>query len=293
MIEWKQQITKSIPLNACCAHSFISVVLNNCAIIDDADHYILINANNFLIAKLIDIFNKFNPNLEILHWDGFLMLRGDIYSFLVDYNYEKIYLSLFDSECDRLCLLKAYVLIYSNLYYNKDSNKNSTGYNFEFVLKDKENFEIISTLLAEFGFNLKFSTRQHNFVIYTKNGELICDLLVKLGANVAALDIQNNIAMREVRNSANRQNNCFGYNLDKTLNSSAPQLEAIEYLYQNDLLDTLDENLKEIALLRLANPDVSLSDLQKLTNKPISRAGLKYRLDKIIEIYKKIAGENK
>ena len=240
----------------------------------------------------MDILKKYYPDMEVLYWENFLMLRGNLYNFLLDFNTEKLDINAFDQECDRLTIFKTLFLLYANLYYNKDSNLNSKGYNLELVVKDEEIFEIINTLLVQFGFNLKQSKRKNNFVIYTKKGDLICDLLVKLGANYTALDIQNNLAMREVRNSANRQNNCFGYNLDKTLNSSSLQMEAISYLFENDLLDSLEENLKEIALLRLANPDVSLNDLKTLYGKQISRAGLKYRLDKIIEIYKKL-GENK
>ena len=292
-MEWKQQIIKNISNNACCGHSFISVLLKNCAIIDTSDQYILFNISNFVADKVADFIKKFSPTLEILRWDNFLMLRGDIYEFLIDYNYEKINLNLFDLECDRLTILKTLIVLYTNLYYNKDSNQNSTGYNFEILVKDKDIANVLTDLLKEFGFELKTTKRQSNTLIYTKNSELICDLLVKLGANHTALEIQNNLAMREVRNSANRQNNCFGHNLDKTLNSSAEQMEAINFLFSNDLLDNLDEKLKEVALLRLANPEVSLSDLKTLLGKPISRAGLKYRLDKIIDIYKKLKGENK
>ncbi len=291
-MEWKQQIIKNISNNDCCGHSFISVLLNSCAIIDNADHYILFNISNYIADKVADFVKRFSPTLEILRWDNFLMLRGEIYEFLIDFNYEKLNLGSFDLECDRLTILKTLIVLYANLYYNKDSNKNSTGYNFEIVIKNKEIFDVLTCLLKEFGFELKTSKRQYNTIIYTKNSELICDLLVKLGANHTALEIQNNLAMREVRNSANRQNNCFGYNLDKTLNSSAEQMEAINYFFANDLLDNLDENLKEVALLRLANPEVSLNDLKTLLGKPISRAGLKYRLDKIISTYKKLKGEN-
>ena len=99
--------------------------------------------------------------------------------------------------------------------------------------------------------------------------------------------------MREMRNSANRQNNCFESNLDKTIDASSTQMTAINYILNNYSLDILDDNLKEVALARIANPDVSLSELRTLLNDKISRAGIKYRLDKIIAIYKKLKGEEK
>ena len=122
---------------------------------------------------------------------------------------------------------------------------------------------------------------------------MICDIFVKLSDVKTALDIQNNLAMREMRNSANRQNNCFEFNLNKTIDASSVQLNAINYIINNYSLDILDENLKEVALARIANPDVSLNDLKTILNNKISRAGIKYRLDKIITLYQKLKGEEK
>ena len=124
-----------------------------------------------------------------------------------------------------------------------------------------------------------------------KNSNQICDFLVRLSATKTALDIQNNLTIREVRNSTNRQNNCFEGNLEKTINSSQQQLRAINYIMDNLGLDYLDENLREVALSRIANPDASLETLKKVLNNNISRAGIKYRLDKIIQIYQKFKGE--
>ena len=41
-------------------------------------------------------------------------------------------------------------------------------------------------------------------------------------------------------------NNCFEFNLDKTLNASNEQLVAINYILDNYSIDYLDENLKEV-----------------------------------------------
>ena len=57
-------------------------------------------------------------------------------------------------------------------------------------------------------------------------------------------------------------------------------------------IEYLNENLREVALARLANPDISLNELRLLLNNKISRAGIKYRLDKIIEIYQKIKSQH-
>lgn len=290
MIDCKQQIIKSIPNNNCCSQAFLNVVLLSAQTNSNYSN-LIINAQPFVVEKVIKIVSNFYPNLEINSWDGFLLLRGNIYEMLVDLNFKKeINLNLLD-ECDKLTTLKTFFLQHGRFYYNQDNNKNSKGYNLEFVIKDEITANTILQLLKDYGFELKKIKRQANFVIYTKNSAVISDLFVLLGASYVALDIQNNLAIREMRNTINRQNNCFESNLDKTLDASAIQLEAINYIIDNYSIDYLSENLRSVALARLANPDVSLNDLRKVLNNSISRAGIKYRLDKIIEIYKKLKGE--
>jgi DNA-binding protein WhiA len=115
--------------------------------------------------------------------------------------------------------------------------------------------------------------------------------LVFLGAGYAALEMQNNLAVRELRNNVNRQNNCFESNLDKTIKTSNLQLTAINFIIENYSIDYLHDSLKEVALARLANPDISLNDLKTILNNKLSRAGIKYRLDKIIDLYNKLKGD--
>ena len=73
-------------------------------------------------------------------------------------------------------------------------------------------------------------------------------------------------------------------NLNKTINASVEQIAAINKLKQNGEFNKLNENLKEIAELRLENPDMSLIELGKLLKKPVGKSGVNYRLKKIIEI---------
>lgn len=287
MIDCKTEILSSIPINNCCGLSFLHTLLytssnkhNNSSII--------INAKPEILAKAEKVITNFYPSLSLSKWENFLYVEGNLFDLHLD---EEFNLNNFDAECDRLTIVKTLFLIYGNLYYNQDTNGNSKGYNLEFVLKDEKFSHILSTLLKEFEFNFKSIVRQNNFVLYTKNSNQICDFLVRLSATKTALDIQNNLTIREVRNSTNRQNNCFEGNLEKTINSSQQQLRAINYIMDNLGLDYLDENLREVALSRIANPDASLETLKKVLNNNISRAGIKYRLDKIIQIYQKFKGE--
>lgn len=291
-MDCKQQILNTIPNNNCCSHVFLNVVILSSQINKEKTN-LIINANPNTLEKVTKIVANFYPNIEINSWDGFLCLVGNIYEMLVDLNFKtKINLSLYPEECDKLTLLKSFFLMNGRFYYNQDNNANSKGYNLEFVFRDEHNAQVVVELLNNYGFDLKKIKRQSNFVVYTKNSNTISDLLVLLGATYTALDIQNSLAIREMRNNVNRQNNCFESNLDKTLTASQIQLEAINYIFDNYSSDYLDENLRVVALARIANPDATLNELRTLLGNNMSRAGIKYRLDKIIEIYNKLKGEN-
>lgn len=290
MQDCKQQILSSIANNNCCSYAFLNVILNYCAHLttDTA----IISADENIKIKIKKILSNFYPTLNVTEVTDGLLLKGNLSPLFCDAKLNGETLLNFSKTCDRLTLLKTYFVVFGNLYYNNDSNANSKGYWLEFVVPEDELKSCINALTKEFNFDLKLTARQNKFVIYTKNSNIICDLLIALGANGTSFEIQNSLALREMRNSANRQNNCFESNLDKTLKSSTEQLEAINFIIDHYSIDYFDDTLKEIALCRLANPDVSLKDLQTLLGGNISRAGIKYRLDKIIEIYHELKGDN-
>ena len=84
----------------------------------------------------------------------------------------------------------------------------------------------------------------------------------------------------------NRLVNCETANLNKTINASVEQIEAIRKLQKLGKFNSLDDKLKEIAILRIENPDMPLSNLGKLLKNPVGKSGVNYRLQKIIEISK-------
>ena len=292
MKDCKNQILSSIPDNNCCSHAFVNLVISTSSQINKENSSILVSSNENILTKFSKIISNFYPSIDIYAWDTFLVLKGNIYQVLTDINYEEtLNLNLFPTDCDRLTILKTLFLTCGRFYYNQDNSLNSKGYNVEFVFKNESFADLAIELLIQFGFSLKKTKRQNMHVVYTKNSAIICDLLVLLGATYTSLDVQNSLAIREIRNTTNRQNNCFESNLDKTLTASNEQLIAINYILDNYSIDYLSENLREVALARIANPDISLADLRMVMNNSISRAGIKYRLDKIIDIYKKIKGE--
>jgi DNA-binding protein WhiA len=98
---------------------------------------------------------------------------------------------------------------------------------------------------------------------------------------------------KDLRNKANRVTNCETANISKTVNASTMQVEAIKSLRRLKGLAALPEELREIAQLRIDNPDVSLRELGALMKPPLSRSGVNHRLRKITELAKKVKEKNK
>lgn len=165
----------------------------------------------------------------------------------------------------------------------------NTGYHAEFVFASESIAQDFSLLLAEFDILCKKVKRKNLFVVYIKDFEMISDLFVLVGATKCVLELQNENALRSLRNNVNRQTNCISANLTKTVDASLKEVEAIKTIQQYVGLETLDASLLEAANLRLANPEESLDSLVKLSTQKISKSGLYHRLKKL----QKIASELK
>lgn len=167
--------------------------------------------------------------------------------------------------------------------YNNES-KNNSGYHLEFVFNFENLAEDFLSLLSEMGVNAKYTLRKKSPLVYIKEYQMICDTLALVGAYKSVLMLQNEAAIREVRNNVNRQTNCFNANLNKTVKASIKQLNAIKTIQKHIGLENIDENLMELCLLRLANPNESLEDLAKICSFKISKSGINHRFRKIIQI---------
>lgn len=160
------------------------------------------------------------------------------------------------------------------------------GYHAEFCVPHK-NLSIdlckILTEITECEFTPKTVVRNGNYVVYFKGSEQICDLLTYIGAPVKAMEIMGTKAVKQVRNNINRRINSEVANIGKVAAASAKQLEAIEYIKKTKGLEVLPDDLREIAYLRLENPEMSLRDLGQNLNPPISRSGANHRIKRLLE----------
>lgn len=161
-----------------------------------------------------------------------------------------------------------------------------SGYHMEFSSQSHQFLLDFSSILAEYNIIGKIFERKNSFVLYIKDVETIQDLLAVMGANKCVLDLSNEIVTRELRNKINRQVNCMNANINKTVEASMKQVEAINTIINTIGLESLSEDLQEVAVLRLANQEESLDELLKLSTIDLTRSGLNHRFRKLIKIAK-------
>ena len=169
----------------------------------------------------------------------------------------------------------------------------STDYHLEFSLPHHLLSRDLLTLMQELGFRARLVHRKGSQVIYLKESEQIEDALTLMGATGASLELMNVKMVKDIRNAANRIANCENANIDKTVTASLAQIEAIRQIERLQGLDGLPEELRELARLRLENPDMSLRELGEQLSEPLSRSGVNHRLRRILEFAQGLSGKRR
>ena len=163
-------------------------------------------------------------------------------------------------------------------------------YHFEIVCNSYEKAVQLCNLIASFQIEAKIVERKKHFVVYIKDGSGIVDILNVMEAHVALMNLENVRILKEMRNSVNRKVNCETANLNKTVAAAVKQIEDINYIRQTVGLSYLPDTLKQLAEIRLENPDVSLKELGTLLDTPVGKSGVNHRLRKICEIADSLRG---
>lgn len=160
-------------------------------------------------------------------------------------------------------------------------------YHLEFSVPCDELAEVLVSLLGDIGVTARTTMRRGQTVVYIKGSESIEDTLTFIGAQQCTLELMNVKIYKDIRNKANRIANCDSANIDKVVAAAMKQQEDIRLIAATVGLDSLSEELREVAELRLENSGMSLSEIGAGLSEPISRSGVNHRFRKLA----KIAGE--
>ena len=164
-------------------------------------------------------------------------------------------------------------------------NNPKNKYHIEIILKNSRVAEQEIQILQKYAIDFRaLKSNEYKCAIYSKDGEEISKFLAFIEASSSVLKFEEIRVYRDMRNNVNRIVNCETANLSKTVNAAVKQIEAINKLKKEGKFNNLPDNLKEIAILRLENPEASLTELGAMLKEPIGKSGVNYRLKALIDM---------
>ena len=139
-----------------------------------------------------------------------------------------------------------------------------------------------------------FQTEKKNkSLVYLRNSEDILDIIFLIGGLTSFFEFEEVTINKEIRNKINRNMNWEIANETKKLSAAEKQIRIINKIDEEIGLEELSDVLRETAVSRLENEEMSLQELADLMS--ISKSGIKNRFRRLEEIYKNLTenrGEN-
>ena len=165
----------------------------------------------------------------------------------------------------------------------------TSRYHLEIYSNYEDHNQDICKIMNTFNLNARTIERRTGYITYLKEAEKIADFLALIGAHNSMMKLEDIRIVRDMRNSVNRLVNCENANMNKTIDAAARQIANIKFISNTVGMDKLPQKLREIAILRVENPDVSLKELGEMVPSGlISKSGINHRLRKINEYADKL-----
>jgi DNA-binding protein WhiA len=143
-----------------------------------------------------------------------------------------------------------------------------------------EGARFLAAVAAREGAELRVLDRGRHGVAYAKSAEPIADLLVAAGATDTVLVLEERSVVAAIRADANRLANADHANLVRTGRAAHAQLAAVRRLE----LDSLSDDLRQLAELRLRHPTASIAELASRCRPPLTKASAYRRLRRLQEL---------
>lgn len=219
-----------------------------------------------------------NRSEQILRETGILLVREGN-----NYISDGIYDGIVRSKCCKRAYLRG---IFMGAGTMSDPEK---SYHLEFVCGSQTLAHDLKKLINSFvDIQAKDFQRGNSFVVYMKKADYVGDMLGIIGADTHSLIIANTLVEKSVKNDANRMANCDNANTDRIVAAAMKQVKAVEKIEQKKSLGWLPEKLRQVAVLRKENPDISIKELGAMCDPPLTKSGINGRLKKIEEIASKL-----
>lgn len=238
---------------------------------------------------------KMNLNKNLIYR---LRMEGDIKSILQDLG---IYSSrgLLDCPLKRIVTKDNCARAYLAGAFMAEGSVNAPttpNYHLEIKAGSEKHADFMIDLAKRFYIEPRKINRRKRWVIYVKAAEKIADFMRCIGASECLLQFEDARITRDLSSSVTRLNNVEVANEVKSMEAATKQLEDIKILEEYDMVKNLDQKLKDVIALRLANPEGSLNELadqyRAKTGVAVSKSGIKHRFVKIHELALKAEGKH-
>jgi len=176
-------------------------------------------------------------------------------------------------RCCRRAYLRGALLAAGSLSGPRDPH-------LEIRTSELDGARFLADLAAREGVDLRVFDRGRHAVAYAKGVESIADALVAAGATDTVLVLEESSVLAAIRADANRLANADHANLVRTSRAAHAQLEAVRSLD----IESLPDELREVATLRLRHPTASTAELARRCRPPTSKASAYRRLRKLQEL---------
>lgn len=164
-----------------------------------------------------------------------------------------------------------------------DPNK---GYNLELIFSNSEDVKLSEKVLSYIDVEVLYKERKQKHILYIKNSDIIASFLNAIGATNSMLSLENIRVEKDLKNNINRRMNFEFANINRTIESSLEQIEAIELLERYNMLP---KGYEVLVKYRKENPEYSLKQLGELFDPPMPKSSLAYKINKIKTLAKKIS----
>lgn len=233
------------------------------------------SANSYRYSLRI---NPDDKSMQILRETGMLMIRqgSDVIS-------DGIHFSILRSKCCKKAFIRGMFMGCGTMSHPQK------GYRMEFVLTRKQVATDFKKLIGSFqDLEASITTRKEDYIVYLKRAAYVEDMLKIMGAISAYFKFEEIRNTKENRGTAQRLSNCDNANLDRAINASEEQIRYINII--NDIvgLENISPQLSAVAVLRLARPDASLTEIGEMLNPPIKKPGVSKRFAKLKELALKL-----
>ena len=301
----KEELSRHIPSARHCQIAEITAIISMCGRIligEDDRISVVVQTESLAVArKYFTLIRKtFNISTEISIRQNILLKKSRIYSVVIKCHEDSTRIlrasklidetgeireelslvsnRIIQSSCCKRAFIRGAYLAAGSM---SDPNK---SYHFEIVCATMEKAVQLQEIIGTFGLEAKVVFRKRHYVVYLKEGSGIVDILNVMEAHVALMQLENVRIVKEVRNSINRRVNCETANIGKTVSAAMKQIEDIRLIEETTGLNNLPDSLRDLAELRLQNPDASLIVLGNKLNPPVGKSGVNHRLRKLAQI---------